>query len=553
MIRRLKSAARAIAGLPRMGGPEFEPLRPGYRRPLGPRQVTALFLLLFGVCFAYGLGFGLLAPARMMPFVAPVAILLALVVWVLPSGDYAPTKALEPLFIAFFVALVMWPNYLAIAFPSLPWVTLLRLIATPLIIVLLVCISVSPPFRKQLKEILTADKWIWRMAVGVAVIQTYSMVLSRDIGFSLNHWIIAQMNMTAILVLCALLSVRKGFPQLWVNLYLVMLFILCLDGMWEARLQHVPWAGHVPSFLKVDDPSVQRALAGAARAASGIYRVQGTSTTSLGLSELLGLGVPFAMHLALERYKPWVRLTGLALIPLFIYVVILTDSRLGVVASLASVVFYLLFWALVQWRSRRTSLFGPALVLSFPAILGGVIAATFFIGRLRARVWGDGPQQASTEARKAQWALAWPKIIKNPVGYGIGEGGATLGWTNLAGIQSIDSYYISIFLELGVLGFILYYGMFLRGAYAAAEVVMDAADDREIRLLMPLGVSLINYVIVKSVLSSEANNPIAFMMLGAIVALSYRAAPLRQVAPAKAKAKAKSKAPRRLAGAFNPR
>lgn len=498
------------------------PLVAGYHRP-PPRALLLAALIGLGViCFLYGYFFSAMAPARMMPFVAPLALIGGLVIWALPAGDYAPTRAIEPLFMAFFAGLVLWPNYLAIALPSLPWLTLLRILGVPLIVVLLTCVSVSASFRSKLKDVMNADPVMWRMLVGLVVVQTFSIVVSRDSDASINRWIIAQVNWTTIFVASAIVFVRRGFAEYWVRVFLAMLFALCFIGLWEARLYHVPWAGHIPSFLKVDDPIVQRILAGAARAATGIYRVQGVSTTSLGFAEMLGLAIPFAMHLALDNYRLIIRAIALAFIPLAIYVILLTDSRLGVVAALASVLFYLLLWALLRWRQVRRSVFGPAIVVAYPLIFTAFVAATFFVGRLRAQVWGDGSQQASTESRIVQWEMAIPKVIRNPLGHGIGEGANALGFANGAGVITIDSYYLSILLEVGILGFILYYGLMLRGIWVAAVTVIESKAEQEIRLLLPIAVSLINFVIVKSVLSQDANHPVAFMMLGATVALTYR-------------------------------
>jgi hypothetical protein len=128
----------------------------------------------------------------------------------------------------------------------------------------------------------------------------------------------------------------------------------------------VPWAGHIPSFLRVDDPAVQRILAGGSGAATKVHRVTATATTPLGLAEMLGLTAPFAMHFVLGRYPLYARLAMGLYIPLAIYVILLTDSRLGVVACLISVMFYLLIWAAVRWYHERKSLFAPAIVLAYP-------------------------------------------------------------------------------------------------------------------------------------------------------------------------------------------
>jgi hypothetical protein len=429
---------------------------------------------------------------------------------------------------AFFAALVLWPNYLAIALPSLPWLTLLRIIGVPLIAVLLICISVSSVFRARLWEVLTTDKAIFWLFVGVVVMQTITLPLSRDPGGSLNRWIIAQVNWTAIFVVACVVFMRPGFAEYWVRVLLAMLFLLCAFGFWESRLSHVPWAGQIPSFLKIEDESVQRILTGAARAATGVYRVQGPATTSLGFAELLGLAIPFAMHLALDRYGLLSRLTGAIFIPVAVWMILLTDSRLGVVAALASVMFYLLIWALLRWRQHQRSIFGPAVVIAYPLIFTAFVAATFLVGRLRAQVWGDGSQQASTESRFEQWDMGLPKVARNPIGHGVGQGADVLGFTNAAGVITIDSYFLSILLEIGVVGFLVYFGLFLRGIWTATTTVVESQGDQEVRLLLPIAVSLINYVIVKSVLSQDANHPLVFMMLGAVVALTYRARKLME-------------------------
>jgi hypothetical protein len=45
----------------------------------------------------------------------------------------------------------------------------------------------------------------------------------------------------------------------------------------------------------------------------------------------------------------------------------------------------------------------------------------------------------------------------------------------------------------------------------------------ELTMLLPLVVALMNFVVIKSVFSQNANHPLVFMMLGAVVALTYRA------------------------------
>src|SRR5690348_17280054 len=79
-----------------------QPVLAGYRRSSTRLVRVLLYFCLVIACIAFGLAFGIVAPARMMPFTVPAVIVSGLILWCLPPGEYAPTKALEPLYLAFF-------------------------------------------------------------------------------------------------------------------------------------------------------------------------------------------------------------------------------------------------------------------------------------------------------------------------------------------------------------------------------------------------------------------------------------------------------------------
>ena len=82
-------------------------------------------------CFFYGAAYSIFAPYYVIAFFIPPAVLTLLVIWVLPDLE-PPVRTMEWLFFAFFVALVTWPDYLAVALPGLPWITIARLTCYPL-------------------------------------------------------------------------------------------------------------------------------------------------------------------------------------------------------------------------------------------------------------------------------------------------------------------------------------------------------------------------------------------------------------------------------------
>jgi hypothetical protein len=500
------------------------PLRAAYRRPwFSPWVRVALYGGLAVALFAYGFYYAATAPFLMTPMLVPQVILAALIIWALPSGDYAPVGTLPPLFFMFFAALMLWPNYLAIALPGLPWVTLTRVFGVPLTILLLICISVSHSFRISLKNVMGADPLVWQSLLLFVILQTISLPFSDLISISVSRYILAQTNWTAIFVVSCYIFSRPRALDIWAKALLFLSFAICLIAVWEFKLGYVPWAGHIPSFLKIEDDAVLRSLAGARRSASGVYRVQSTATTPLGLAEILGLAAPFALHFGISKHSPYLRIFSLFCLPLFVAVIVLTDSRLGIVSCLVGLAFYLLVWALVRWRQVKDSVFAPGIVFAYPAILSMMIAATFFVGKLRAKVWGNGTQAASTESRKIQWQMGIPKILDHPLGHGVARSGHALGFKGPNGIITVDSYYLTVLLEVGILGFIVYFFFFIRAAWVGVRAVVSGPQDREMLLLIPLCVAVGEFVIVKSVFSQDANHPAMFMMVGGIIALVHRA------------------------------
>lgn len=496
----------------------------GYRQETSRRGLRIALLVALGlICVAWGAFFALGAPYRIMPLIAPLPVLLLLAVWVLPEGEYAPIKAIEPLFLAFFAALVLWPNYIAVALPHLPWVTMLRMFAAPLVLVVLISISVSAKFRSTLAASLNAAPIVWRMLAAFVILQTVSLVFSSRPAISLNRYIVDQLHHTMIFIVSCYVFLTPGFGERWMRMFLAMLYVVCGIGLWEGAIHVLPWASHIPSFLKIETDLVANILDGAMRAAVGEHRVQAMTSQPLVMAELLGLGTPFAIHAAVGRYPLIMRVAGMVYVPLSMVLIELADSRLGYVAVLSAVLFYLLIWGSLRWRQNQRSLMAPALVLAYPLILVTTLLATFFVGRIRNAVWGTGAQSASNDAREVQWQLAMPKVMTHPLGHGLGEAGKTVGYVSPAGKPTLDSYYITILVDFGFLGFLLFFGMFLYAAWVGSGTLVKRGVRGELGLLLPFTVALLQFVVIKSVLSQDSNHPLVFMILGAIMAFVYRA------------------------------
>ena len=94
--------------------------------------------------------------------------------------------------------------------------------------------------------------------------------------------------------------------------------------------------------------------------------------------------------------------------------------------------------------------------------------------------------------------------------------------------MTIDTYILSIVLDYGIVGFLIFYGaMLAAGVIVGLKILQmtNTATDRdseEIGYLFPLADMLAQFFVIKTVLSQEENHSILFMIYGAILALFWR-------------------------------
>lgn len=492
------------------------------RSPLESKvKKTLLFSVLILLGAIYGFFFTLLPPSFLIYLLGPIAFLLLVVIWALPDRDTAPpVVAIERLFWVFWLTMILWPNYLALALPGLPWITVARLFGIPLLILMLVAVSVSKQFRADMKKPLNEVTPLWRMLVAFVCVQFLAVILAPMPASALNRAISFQIIWTNIFFVSAYVFVKPGRIARWCSIIAIMAVITALIGLVETSRQQVLWADHIPSFLKIEDPSVQKTLTAQFR--GGEYRAVSTFAISLSFAEYLALATPFLIHIFVITRKQLVRFLCLAADVLVVIAIYHTHARLGMVGFLLAHAVYGLFWGMQRWRTNRQSIFGPALTLAYPALLAVFWLAVISIGRLRVMVLGGGLHEASNAGREAQFAAAPPVVMQSPLfGFGAGQGAGRLGMMNAGGEISLDSYVLSMLLDYGIAGFLLFVGMLFYGLYIAAEISTKTRD-RELSYAIPVAICLMVFMTIKLVLSQEHNNPIMFMLLGMIAAMAYR-------------------------------
>jgi hypothetical protein len=474
-------------------------------------------------CLLYGFFYGLTAPTFIVAFLVPLVIIAAMIIWALPHQRTAPTLPIEFLFPAFFVALILWPNYLAVSLPGLPWITLRRIIGLPMAGFLLVSLSVSPAFRKRVSASVTSVKLMWVFLCGFVLVQAATTLVSASPGTSAQLLFNQAIYWTAVFVIsCTLFRETRLVEKYWGLLCLLAVPIMLVTWL-ETREQHILWAAHIPAFLRIPDPSVQITLAPTFRPGINLYRAKATFSTPLALAEYLSLLTPLFLHFGFFGKNRLINIAAFAAIPCLFVTIRMTDARLGIVGMLVSLLLYGLIWSIVRWRSHPRDLFAAAAVYAYPTVFLAGIGLVFASHRLNLMVFGDGAQASSTGARKIQLDMAIAQLLKVPWGHGAGQSGNAMGYSEGSFI-TIDNYFIGIALDYGFLGIIFWYGLFIIGMVEAARYSMSSryAGRTEARLLAPLSVIMAAFLIIKWVHGQDDNHPIYFMMLGMVSALIYK-------------------------------
>lgn len=489
--------------------------------PLWRRALRLFWLLalaaLYGVAMAY-------LPRQLVALpVVPIIVLLLLSLWLLPDRDSFPEQALFSCLNWFIILYYIWPSYLAIALPGLPWFGAGRIGLLVLMIVMLYSVSTSSAFRRTMMDTARASQVTWILLLVGLGAQTFSILLTpapiaavtRYLN-NLAYWILP------FFVGCFVFT-RPGRLESFLRTLLIVVIVLCLFGFLEHQQHKLFWDGHIPSFLQVDNERVlDTVYSNQVRDKfSGTYRVHTTFTVSLIYAELLSFVLPFVLHWMITTPTLRVRVAMAAVWIMIVANIVYTDSRLGKIGFIVAHVGYALLWA-IRSRQRRVSFATTAAVVAIPVAAVLALGVIFASHRLHAMVFGSEIYASSSDARVDQMNLGIPKILKNPLGYGPGNGGSVLGYHSPGGLLTIDSQYLKTTLEFGILGLLATYGLFLWSAYLGLRLYFTAAD-RTAELAGPTALLLIIYVIIKGVLAEDYNNTLGYFAVAIISALLIRA------------------------------
>jgi hypothetical protein len=498
-----------------------------YIRPLRrvPRIILTLAAYAALILFAmiYGYFISILPPELLFIPGTPLLILLILILWSLPDLGREPRTVSITLLSAFLAFNYIWPSYVALNLPGLPWLNPQRVVLLILLVSSVYALSTSSRMRRGMLEAARAEPRIWiAFAVYTAATTVAIPFAAENIVFSVNKWANNQVYWTFLFLMSAWFARTPGALLTMVRALMIAGIITAVIAFPEHAGRKVPWIDIIPSWL-IGDPILFAVIADdQARLHLDTYRARSTFGVSLSFAEFLAIVLPFYLHAAVT-VQSWVRklLLAAGAVAIITAMAFLTDARSGMNGAIIGVFGYAAFWTFSRWRKRRHDLIAPAAMLAFPAAILSLIGLIFAWRRLYVMVIGGGQHQFSNNAREVQWEMAIDRVLANPIGYGPGRSGEVLGFLNPAGRMTVDSYPINLLLDSGVIGLLAFFAFLVATIWAGLRMALRS-DDKELALGGPMAIGLFALLVIKLVLSQPENLPILFAMAGAVCGIHWR-------------------------------
>ena len=492
--------------------------------PPSERQATA-GVIVWAAAVAFSgvvLGF-LVANLQGASFVllAPAALLVVVAFWAMAEPRSVPSKWSWYILFITVIITAIWPRYIALRLPGLPWLNFPRVLMTIFLVLWLYCVLNSKTMRRNIEEDFTANKAPFLFLIIWLLMMIASIPLSRDVSESatkVGNFLL--MDFGAFLAIASLATTPKRVTLLAVVIPLCALLEM-LIGLREAHTHQVVWTHFVPPGFSADERFVAGLLEGATRelANSEEYRVQGHFFVSLSYAEFLALCLPFAVHWVLEAKNLFIRAFFLGIVILSFPAINVSHSRLGMVGFFLVGLTYAGYFAFRTWLRTPKSTIGPVLVLMFPLLLVGFAAALTVSGRLHGMVIGGGETEASDAARALQRQQAYPKIAASPIfGYGVASGGSAVGYASENGHETFDNGILLIALDSGVIALLSFLGLAGWNIIIGAKLYFFGRT-KSSKLAGAISVFFIAFLVIRWVLAQQENQQLVMAVAGMLIGL----------------------------------
>ena len=451
-----------------------------------------------------------------------VAFAAVCLLWALPELRTVPEKPLRRMFFITVAVQLCVPNYYAIATGIFPWISIRRLFTLAVIVLFGLTIAGSKSARIKISATLGSNRVLSIAVIGFLVTMVLSFFTSVNLAYSLKEFSDGFLNWYVPLFVGLLVVRTEADVVLLFKVIAIADIIDGIGGAIEFAMQHRVYFDLIPKsmldLMLVDNPSLARMVYGIS-IRNGYYRASSIFSVSLSFGEFAAMVVPIAAYFVLYGRNRRDRALGVATGISSLVGIFTSGARGGYTSLLVAMPIMAFIWTVRYSKANPRSLTGIIMAGVFVAGTICALAAVESWPRLHDVVIGseyDGAE--STAARYEQWDLAIPHILANPVtGHGMGNGGAVVGY-HADTVPSIDSYILTLLVETGVPGLLLFFATMAIAAWRGMRLYLTDPDEGA-AVGGALACSLIAYMVYRIALSQTESNNLAFIVVGLIFAL----------------------------------
>lgn len=474
-----------------------------------------------------------LPPLAAIGIVAVVALVL---LWAMPDLRTVPDRSLRKMFFITVGVIYTVPAYYAFSFPGLPWISIRRLFLAAIVLLFAIALAGSSQVREKLSDSLRSSPGLATCAIGFFVMMALSILTSASWPQSLASFVDATLTWYVLFATCILLVRTRSDVHLLLR---VLVACIILDGFTGL----VEFLGQQPYYLRILPDGVVQALlennptmanVGAAGLRRGMYRSISIYNTPLAFGEFGAMMAPICAYFIVHPHSKYDRVLGSVGIVFSMLSIFCSGARGAYMGFLLAMPLFSLIWAMRINRFNPGSLVGGFLLTLGSMFTIAMIAMVTFWPRFHDMVLGGAETQGSDEARFVQWRMAWPHILDNPItGNGFGLAGHVVGYVTPGGIQTVDSYVISLLVDLGVPGFVFFAGMLMFAIWNGLKMYLIGRD-KDAELGGAIACSLVAFGVYRSGLSQAENHTLFFLLIAicfAVAKMRGSSAPSKRLSP----------------------
>jgi uncharacterized membrane protein len=483
-------------------------------------KATGITLLLV---FAMVMGFWLAVFGTFVVqfFAGVIGILLLVALWMAIDTEVDYRKQITSLFLVFVAALALWPSYLAVDIPGLPWLTPTRVVLALTAVMMLLQIAQSSRARAEMAGVLLAIKtpliffavfWFFSFA-------TFFLAVKPGSAFSNSVENLLLWNMPFFIAAWVLIDEKVG--ERLINLLMICLSVIFFFTVLEYIKREPIWFDYIPSFLKIDGPLFDMLMQEQMRVGEDRYRARGNFSVHLFFAQFVLMLLPFMVHAGLSK-EGRKRIAAWALVVFTLVICWMTNTRTALLGYLIVFSGSVGLFALRRFLkpTNKSDLLAPSIMMAVPlgciALIGAIVASP----RLQSMLLGGAQHKGSDNVRDNQWERAISALSQNPIGHGGGSSGPLAG-RPAGGTWIVDSTWINFLLDYGVLG-TLGFAVFavLIIVYGVRIYLRDI--DESANLAGPAAVGIGSFLMTMYTISFYGNFQMLLMLAAVVAAARYR-------------------------------